>query len=93
MCCPSFCYVYTRRSPVALFFRDESGFCFESQSATAVFSFRALDLFWGFTTRCRFFSSCFCTCGFFHDEMGFCFGVSRRKFLSYPQDVDEPVDK
>ena len=45
MCCPPFCYVYTRRSPVALFFRDESGFCFESQSANAVFSFRALDFF------------------------------------------------
>lgn len=45
MCCPPFCYVCTRRSPVALFFRDESGFCFESQSANAVFSFRALDFF------------------------------------------------
>ena len=66
MCCPSFCYIYTRRSPVALFFRDESGFCFESQSANAVFSFRALDFFlgvrdeigfcFGVSRRDRFFS-------------------------------------
>ena len=35
-------------------------------------------MFLGFTKRCRFFSSCFCTCGFSHDEIGFCFGVSRR---------------
>ena len=51
---------------------------FHTESANAVFSFRALDFFLEFTTRCRFFSSCFCTCGFFHDEIGFCFGGSRR---------------
>ena len=47
------------------------GFCFESQSATAVFSYRALDFFLGVVTESGFvFGS--------RDGIGFCFGVSRR---------------
>ena len=56
---------------VALFFIhgflfDGIGFCFESQSATAVFSYRALDFFWGVVTESVFVLGV-------HDEMPFCF--------------------
>ena len=69
------------------------GFCFESQSATAVFSYRALDFFLGVVTESvfvlgfhdeiGFFRSCFCSCGFSHDEMPFCFGGSRRDAILF----------
>ena len=32
----------------------------------------------GFYDEIGFFRSCFCSCGFSHDEMPFCFGGSRR---------------
>ena len=63
------------------------GFCFESQSATAVFSYRALDFFLGVVTESGFVfegyllslrGTFFLFTGFSHDGIGFCFGVLRR---------------